>query len=112
MLASPYAGSNPHHDKHEPLCDGHPLCDAGREFLLRWYGTRGKGGLFGHPAVSSIGALGEEPKFSGNAGDHRTPIFMLSAAELTFCKDQGWLSGVTEGSNKKGVRPRGASPSC
>lgn len=89
-----------------------PPHDAEREFPLHWYSTRGRQGGFGHPAVSSSRALGEEPKFSGGAGDHRTPIFVLSAAELTFCEDQGWRSGVTEVGSKTRVSPRGASPSC
>lgn len=37
---------------------------------------------------------------------------MLSAAKLTFCKDQGWRSGVTEVGSKARVSPREASPSC
>lgn len=89
-----------------------PPRDAEREFPLHWYSTRGSQGGFGHPAVSSIRALGEERKFSGGEGDHRTPIFMLSAAELTFCEDQGWRSGVTEVGSKTRVSPRGANPSC
>ena len=109
-LALPYAGSDPCQDKHRLLCDSHPLCDAEREFPLHWYGTRGRQGLFGRPAVSSIRAFGEEPKFSGGAGDHRTPIFAFSAAELTLYRDQGWRSGVTEAGSKKTCQSQGSQP--
>lgn len=44
----------------------------------------------------SIRALGEDPQFSGGADNHRTLIFLLSGAELTFCRDHEWRSGVTE----------------
>lgn len=44
----------------------------------------------------SLRALGEAPQFSGEAHDHRTLIFMLSGAELTFCRDCEWRSGATE----------------
>lgn len=45
------------------------------------------GGCLAIQQSVASGLLGRNPSFLG--GDHRTPVFMLSAAELTFC-------GVTE----------------
>lgn len=76
-----------HRDEHRLLCDSHPLFGAEGECPLCWGGTEAGRG---HSAILRA----RIPSFL--EGEMITGLFMLSGAELTFCKDHEWRSGVTE----------------